>query len=274
MTPHGEVGPPQPCPSPAAAPSRRIRAEKQVKFGAWSSPGSGQRLPQQGGEMNPKTVPPLSPALCGDRAGTAVRKVMPVPPPNRGCGATGHPCPHLRPHGGPGSGELAMSPCPRPSHAVCARAQQRRECLALPGPAGAGRAGGEGMAGSPPPSSLCHPHRGAATSEGSEPPSPNSRSAGAAPAKPRTPGSGPGAASWERAMFSPSAPDDAGGFFGSGSLLRQREQNQSGCLVGLETNKTLWQAPRAGRSGQRGTGTGSRRPQTPGHVGKGEGGPL
>lgn len=84
------------------------------------------------------------------------------------------------------------------------------------------------------------------------------------PRPPASPCAGLGAGSWERAIFSPSAPDDAGGFFGSGSLLRQREQNQSGCLVGLETNKHA-----GSRRGQAGAGsararTGLPAPQNPG----------
>lgn len=167
-------------------------------------------------------------------------------------------------------------PVPVPPTA-CARAQQYRECLAFPVPAGclpagAGTGGGgAGMAGSLPRSP--HPSRsathgtrhGAGISDGTGPQTPDSWSGAPAPPNPRIPSSGLGAGSWERAMFSPSAPDDAGGFFGSGSLLRQREQNQSGCLVGLETNKTPWQPLRAGWSGQRGAGMGSQRPEIPGH---------
>lgn len=199
-------------------------------------------------------------------------KLMPVPHTQRQGGCGGHLHPPLKPRGRLGSREQAMChPVPVPPTA-CARAQQHRECLAFPVPAGCLPAGAaeeeeRGWQGH------CHapltlpaaPHMALAmglaspTAQDPKPLTPG------APPNPRIPGSGLGAGSWERAMFSPSAPDDAGGFFGSGSLLRQREQNQSGCLVGLETNKTPWQALRAGWSGQRGAGTGSPRPEIHGH---------
>lgn len=83
------------------------------------------------------------------------------------------------------------------------------------------------------------------------------------PRPPASPCAGLGAGSWERAIFSPSAPDDAGGFFGSGSLLRQREQNQSGCLVGLETNKHAGSRRGQAGAGSARAGTGLPAPQNP-----------
>lgn len=255
--------------------------------GAVASPGRGDEA--QNGTGCPSTVP--SPVRVQGRHSHAPLpgKLMPVPPTHQGggaVGATGHLDPPLRPRGRLGTGEPAMChPVPVPPTA-CARAQQYRECLAFPVPAGclpaaAGgslpgrRRRGDGRVTATLPSPFpvpllpAAPHM--APAMGLAPPpaqDPKPLTPGAVlppPPNPRIPGSGLGAGSWERAMFSPSAPDDAGGFFGSGSLLRQREQNQSGCLVGLETNKIPWQPPRAGRSGQRGAGMGSQRPEIPGH---------
>lgn len=183
-----------------------------------------------------------------------------------------------------------MSPCPRPSHSMCP-GTAAQGVSGIPGarwlPARGSRhrrrrrRRGDGRVTATLPSPFpvpAEPHMaltmGLCISDSTGAQSPDSWSGSPAPPNPLIPSSGLGAGSWERAMFSPSAPDDAGGFFGSRSLLRQREQNQSGCLVGLETNKTPWQALRAGRSGQRGAGMGSQRPEIPGHglllSGKGE----
>lgn len=146
MTPHGEVGPPSALPLPGcfsqqADPCGKTGQvwclEQSRVMAAVASPGRGDEA--QNGTGCPSTVP--SPVRVQGRHSHAPLpgKLMPVPPTHQGggaVGATGHLDPPLRPRGRLGTGEPAMChPVPVPPTA-CARAQQYRECLAFPVPAG------------------------------------------------------------------------------------------------------------------------------------------
>lgn len=286
---------PPPAPPQLLHPAGRSVRKNRSSSEPGSSPGSHQRLPHQGWEPNPETGQgvlrcPHPSGGAGRGAGTppwgTARRLHPrrqaaaactTPPPKPRLGWGGgrsqdwdwgpgdvppHPtrgmCPGIAAQGAPGIPGACWLPA-RGSRQVPAW-QEEEERMAGPSPL------------SPPPLTLP-----SATLR------PGTPSCGAAhginhevwhPWQGRTPSpwllGGWGvslpppagsphprrrAGSWERAIFSPSAPDDAGGFFGSGSLLRQGEQNQSGCLVGLETNKQAgggggW-VERGGRSGQR-----------------------